>query len=42
VIGERFMVSAKSRTLDADALRAAVAALDLGKLDSMKNVGIKK
>jgi hypothetical protein len=42
VIGERFMVSAKSSTLDVNALRAAVSALDLGKLESMKNVGIKK
>jgi hypothetical protein len=42
VIGERFMVSAKSRTLDVDALRAAVATLDLGKLESMKGVGVKK
>jgi hypothetical protein len=42
VIGERFMVSAKSGTLDVNALRAAVAGLDLGKLESMKNVGITK
>ena len=42
VIGERFMVTARSRTLDVDALRAAVAGLDLGKLESMKDVGVKK
>jgi hypothetical protein len=41
VIGERFMVAAKSRTLDVDALRAAVSGLDLGKLESMKNIGVK-
>jgi hypothetical protein len=42
VIGGRFMVSAKSSTLDVDALRAAVARLDLGKLEAMKDVGVKK
>jgi hypothetical protein len=42
VIGERFMVSAKSRTLDVNALRSAVSGLDLGKLESMKDVGVKK
>jgi hypothetical protein len=42
VIGDRFMVSAKSRTLDVNALRAAVSGLDLGKLESMKSIGITK
>jgi hypothetical protein len=42
VIGERFMVAAKSRTLDVDALRDAVSGLDLGKLESMKNIGVKR
>jgi hypothetical protein len=36
------MVSAKSRTLDVDALKAAVSSLDLGKLESMKDTGVKK
>ncbi|HLG54643.1 MAG TPA: Yip1 family protein [Vicinamibacterales bacterium] len=42
VVGGRFMVSAKSSTLDVDALRAAVARLDLGKLEAMKDVGVVK
>jgi hypothetical protein len=42
VIGDRFMVAARSHTLDVDALRAAVSGLDLGKLESMKDVGVKK
>jgi hypothetical protein len=42
VVGGRFMVSAKSRTLDVDALKAAVSSLDLGKLESMKDTGVKK
>ncbi len=42
VIGERFMVGAKSRSLDVNALRTAVAGLDLGKLEAMKDVGAQK
>jgi hypothetical protein len=42
VIGERFLVTARSRTLDVDALRTAVSGLDLGKLESMKGVGVTK
>lgn len=42
VIGERFMVSAKSGALDVNALRSAVSGLDLGKLESMKDVGVQK
>ena len=42
VVGERFMVSARSRTLDVEALKAAVSSLDLGKLESMKDIGVKK
>jgi hypothetical protein len=34
LIGDRFMVTAKSDTLDADALRTAVSALDLSKLEA--------
>lgn len=42
LLGERFMVTATSRDLTADDLRAAVSALDLGKLESMKDVGVQK
>lgn len=42
VIGERFMVAARSNTLDVNALKAAVSGLDLGKLESMKDIGVKK
>ena len=42
VIGERFMVSARSRALDADALRVAVSGLDLARLESMREAGVRK
>jgi hypothetical protein len=42
VIAERFMVSARSSALDVDALKAAVSGLDLAKLESMKDAGVKK
>ena len=42
LLGERFMVTATSRNLTADDLRAAVSALALGKLESMKDVGVQK
>lgn len=42
VLGERFVVSAKSSDIDTGALKAAVSALDLGKLESMKDVGVQK
>ncbi len=42
VIGERFMVSARSRALDVDALRAGVSQLDLARLESMKDSGARK
>jgi hypothetical protein len=41
VLGERFMVSAKG-TVDLNTLKAAVQALDLAKLESMKDVGVQK
>jgi len=42
VIGERFMVTARSRDVSVDELRTAVGALDLGKLESLKDVGVQK
>jgi hypothetical protein len=42
VIGERFMVSAKSSDVDLDTLKSAVASLDLAKLESMKDAGVQK
>jgi len=42
VLGDRFVVSAKGEGLDLNALKAAVSALDLGALESMKDVGVQK
>jgi hypothetical protein len=42
VIAERFMVEAKSSNVDLGALRSAVGSLDLGKLESLKDEGVKK
>ena len=42
VVGERFMVSATSRALDVNALKAAVSDLELQKLESMKDQGVGK
>jgi hypothetical protein len=42
VLADRFVVSAKGRGLDLNGLKAAVASLDLAKLESMKNVGVGK
>ena len=42
VVGDRFMVSASSSSVDLDALRAAVGSLDLAKLESMKDAGVQK
>lgn len=39
VLGERFMVTAKSADLSVDDLKAAVSGLDLDKLEAMKDVG---
>ena len=41
VIGERFIVSAKGDGIEFSALRNAVAALDLQKLEAMKGAGVK-
>ena len=42
VIGERFMVEAKSSSVDLGTLKTAVSGLDLAKLEAMKNEGVKK
>ena len=42
VIGDRFIVTAKGHGMEFDALRSAVAALDLQKLEAMKGVGVAK
>ena len=42
VLGDRFMVSAKGNGVNLDQLRSAVSGLDLGKLESMKDVGVQK
>jgi hypothetical protein len=36
VLADRFVVSAKGRGVDIDALKSAVGGLDLAKLESMK------
>ena len=42
VVADRFMVDAKSSNVDLNALKSAVGGLDLGKLESMKDEGVKK
>ena len=42
VLGERFVVSAKGNGVDLNTLKSAVAGLDLSKLESMKDEGVKK
>lgn len=42
VVGERFIVSARGQGVAIDTLRSAVGSLDLGKLESMKDVGAVK
>ena len=42
VIGERFMVEAKSSSVDLGTLKTAVSGLDLAKLEAMKDEGVKK
>ena len=42
VIADRFIVSAEGNGIDFDALRNAVSALELGKLEAMKNIGVGK
>lgn len=42
VIADRFMVEAKSSSVDVNTLKSAVGSLDLGKLEAMKDEGVKK
>jgi hypothetical protein len=42
VLGDRFVVSATGRGVELGELKAAVGGLDLGKLESMKDVGVQK
>ena len=42
VLGERFVVNAEGEGVSVSDLKAAVSALDLGKLESMKDVGVQK
>jgi hypothetical protein len=42
VLGERFVVSARGQGVSIDSLKSAVGSLDLGKLESMKDVGAQK
>ncbi len=42
VLGDRFVVNAEGDGVDIGALKAAVSGLDLGKLESMKDVGVQK
>jgi Yip1 domain len=42
ILGDRFVVTAHSSDVKLDQLKAIVAALDLNKLESMKDVGVKK
>jgi hypothetical protein len=41
IVADRFVVSAKGRGVALAELRTAMAALDLGKLESLKNVGVQ-
>jgi hypothetical protein len=42
VLGDRFVVSAKGNGVGVSELKAAISALNLAKLESMKNVGVQK
>jgi hypothetical protein len=42
VLGERFIVNAHGTGVDLASLKAAVAGLDLGKLEALKSVGVSK
>ena len=41
VLGDRFVVSAQGNGVGIDELKAAISSLDLGKLESMKDVGVR-
>ena len=42
VLGERFIVAARGTGIELSELKAAVAGLDLGKLEALKSVGVQK
>jgi hypothetical protein len=42
VLGDRFVVSAKSSDVSLNDLKTAVSSLDLAKIESLKDVGVKK
>jgi hypothetical protein len=42
IVGERFVVSAHGSRVEMDALKQAVASVDLGKLEAMKGEGVKQ
>jgi hypothetical protein len=42
ILGDRFIVSASSSDVKLNQLKTIVSALDLNKLESMKDVGVKK
>ncbi len=42
VVGDRFVIGTTGRGVSTDDLKAAVSGLDLSKLESMKDVGVKK
>lgn len=42
VVADRFMVEARSSSVDLGTLKSAVGSLDLGKLEAMKDEGVKK
>jgi len=42
VLGDRFVVSAKGNGVTLDELKAAVSSIDLGRIESMKDVGVQK
>jgi hypothetical protein len=42
ILGDRFVVSASSRDVKLNQLKTIVSALDLNKIESMKDVGVKK
>ncbi len=42
VLGERFLVSAKGHGIELDDLRSAVAGLDLGRLESLRDSGVAR
>jgi hypothetical protein len=42
VLGDRFVVSAKGQGVDLPGLKSAVAGLDLGKIEAMKELGVQK